>query len=145
MELQEENDDYNRRRKECKAALVRRYAPDLIGRSWELTTPDVKDEDSIQNYLERVEELQNLAMSVPDEQFQMDYHLYHISIPECGEYSLEIERNYAVMMSTYSAMHGKRKCMEQINKDIFTFYGVSEQDIMEKSERYSLLVTTFAT
>lgn len=149
-EINAESDDtlrsrFSERREECKAAMIQRFKPELIGRSLEITPPDINDEESIKRVLDEADEIQRLAIAVPDEEFPLDYHLYYFMVPGKGEYYLEMEKNHSYLSGSYSSKKGKMKAMGKVDKDIFLFYGVSRQDIEEKSERYSMLVTVLAT
>ena len=71
----------------------------------------------------------------------MEYHLYHIKVENQGEIYFEIEKHRAHFSATSSeAAKGKLKNVQCVVKDIYQYYGVSEQDIAENSERYLHLV-----
>lgn len=81
---------------------------------------------------------------MPDHVIPMNFHLYEIRI---GKDSLEIaiEYNWNILGISYS---GKRKVMKQfkkISKDLYRYYGVSEDDIKRKTERYSSLIMALSS
>lgn len=85
--------------------------------------------------------MQQKAASVSEELFPMDYYLYHIKLENLGEIYFEIEKNHVYFSATSSeSKKGKMKQVQQVVKDIYQYYGVTEQDIAENSERYMQLV-----
>ena len=69
----------------------------------------------------------------------MDFYIYKINM---GDGRVEIEVNYDknVFGISYS---GRKKTMKQLKgvaKDLYLYYGVSEDDIRNKSERYHALL-----
>ena len=95
LELAENSKRFQSQRKYCKEALVQKYQPELIGESLEIARPDIEDEQSVKDFLKRVEDLQEKAASVAEEHFPMDYHLYHIKLENLGDIYFEVERNHA--------------------------------------------------
>lgn len=141
-ELPETSRRFQMQRKYCKEALVQKYKPELIGETLEIARPDTADEQSVKDFLKRVEALQEKAANVPEELFPMDYYLYHIKLENLGEIYFEIEKNHAYFSATSSeAKKGKIKQVQQVVKDIYQYYGVSEQDIAENTERYMQLLS----
>lgn len=144
-EIPETSRRFQAKRKYCKEALVQKCQPELIGESLEIERPDTADEQSVKDFLKRVEALQEKAANVPEELFPMDYHLYHIKLESLGDIYFEIEKNHVYFSATSSeAKKGKIKQVQQVVKDIYQYYGVSEQDIAENSERYMQLVSVMA-
>ena len=55
---------------------------------------------------------------------------------------MEIDYHWNIFGISYSGSKNDMKQMKKIAKDLYLYYGVSEEDIRNKSERYhSLLVT----
>lgn len=141
VEVAENARRFQLQRKSCKEALVQKYQPELIGESLEIARPDIEDEQSVKDFLKQVEALQEKAASVSEALFPMEYHLYHIKVENQGEIYFEIEKHRAHFSATSSeAAKGKLKNVQRVVKDIYQYYGVSEQDIAENSERYLHLV-----
>lgn len=145
VEVSAESRRYAEQRKNCKASLVQKFNPELLGESWVVDRPDVSDEKSVREFLERVDSLQEKAASISEELFWMDYHLYHFNYKEYGEVYVEIEKNHEFISTSSSAHKGKIKLVNRAVNDIYLYYGVSEEDIAEKTERYNELVTVLAS
>lgn len=105
--------------KNClKESLISRYKPELLGEMTEQTRPD-------------------------DEQMPMDFHIYEISLGD-GILELEIDYHWNVFGISYSGSKKTMKQMKEIAKDLYLYYGVSEEDIRQKSERYHSLLATLS-
>lgn len=124
-----------------KGALVEQYAPHLLGTSLrELRPKDFSDEKAIEEYLKFCEEYQKKATDVPEEIFPMDYHLYVIKIENVGEIQVEIEKNHQFFGAGFSGAPGKKKYLDKILKDIYSYYGVAKEDIANNTDRMKALV-----
>lgn len=145
VEVAAEDQRYVEQRKSCKASLVQKWNPELLGESWVVDRPDVSDEKSVREFLERVDSLQEKAANISEELFPVDYHLYHFHYKEYGEVYVEIEKNHEFISTSSSAHKGKIKLVNRAVNDIYLYYGVSEEDIAEKTERYNELVTVLAS
>lgn len=85
-----------------------------------------------------------MIAEMPDDIIPMDYHLYEIVIDDnCLE--IEIEHTWNIFAVSYS---GDKKAMRQfqkISKDLYRYYGVSESDIRNKTERYIALLAALSS
>ena len=95
-----------------------------------------RDEKEFQKFLNRVELFRKKVEEISDEEFPMDFHIYEIQIPEVGMLQVAIEKVWEKFGVSYN---GKPE-LREIVKEIYLYYGVSKQDISEKSERYEELV-----
>lgn len=83
------------------------------------------------------EQAQKIVDMLPPEVVSMDYHMFVLNKGEEGTLEIEIERERQLIQMQYS---GDCKVMNAIIKDIHLYYGVSQQDIEEKTERYQNLL-----
>lgn len=69
----------------------------------------------------------------------MDFHVYEINM---GDGRAEVEVNYdkGVFGISYSGSKKTIKQMKEIARDLYLYYGISEEDIRNKSERYHSLL-----
>ena len=105
--------------KNClKESLISRYKPELLDKMAELTRPD-------------------------DEQIPMDFHIYELSLGD-GRLELEIDYHWNIFGISYSGNKKTMKQMKEIAKDLYLYYGVSAEDIQQKSERYHSLLATLS-
>lgn len=129
-----------------KGALVERKAPHLLGTPLEELRPeDFSDAKAVEEYLKLCEEYQKRAAEVPEEIFPIDYHLYVIKLKNVGEIQVEIEKNHQFFGAGYSGEPGKKKFLDKILKDIYLYYGVTEKDIADNTDRMKGLVAVLSS
>ncbi|MBD5542184.1 MAG: hypothetical protein HDR00_13545 [Lachnospiraceae bacterium] len=129
-----------------KGALVERHAPHLLGTPLrELRPKDFSDEKAVEEYLRLCEEYQKKAAEISEEIFPMDYHLYVIKIENVGEIQVEIEKNHRFFGAGFSGAPGKKKHLDKILKDIYSYYGVTKEDIASNTDRMKSLVAVLSS
>lgn len=131
-------------RKNLKESLILQHKPEILGEMKDIEKPDISNEESVREYFRKIEDRSKRIAEMPDHVIPMNFHLYEIRI---GKDSLEIaiEYNWNIWGISYS---GKRKVMKQfkkISKDLYRYYGVSEDDIKRKTERYSSLIMALSS
>ena len=119
-----------------KESLIMEYRPELLEGLAEFPSLKSRDEKEFQKFLNRVELFRKKVEEILDEEFPMDFHIYEIQIPEVGMLQVAIEKVWEKFGVSYN---GKPE-LREIVKEIYLYYGVSKQDISEKSERYEELV-----
>lgn len=139
VELSQESYVYMAERKSLKESLITKHKPELLGAMPELTK---EDEKSLREFMQQLELRSQKATAVPDEIFPMDFHIYEIKHAQTGHLHISIETIRETLSMSYSApSKGAMKRLKDISKDICLYYGVSAEDIRQKSERYSFLVS----
>lgn len=117
------------------------YEPHLLG---EYATPlelkSEKDED-VKEFLEKIRLYQEKANEVPEELFSLEYYYFE---KEENEVHMEIQ-----LESRYSYIGGGASGkfiskFHKIYKDIYKYYGVSEDDIRNNTKRYQNLLRTLS-
>ncbi len=144
IELSQDSREYQRRRKDCKAGFVLRFKPELVGGLDNIEKADFEDEISVREYFTKIEEQQEKAAAVSDEIFPIDFHIYKIQCADGGKLEVEMEKIHEHIGLSMSAPKGKMKQVKKIGKDIYRYYGVSEHDIENKTERYKHVVAALA-
>ena len=142
VELDKNSQLYQEKYREYRSSLILQYRPDLVGGSLESGRPDnLEDQEAVLKWLAVLTERQEKAMEVPEEAFQIDYHLYQIEANNVEEFYIEVEYKYDVLSMGYS---GDTKSGDKICKDIYSYYGVTEDDIKNKTKRYQTLLSILA-
>ena len=127
-----------------KESLILQYKPELLGEMKDIPKPDVSNEESVREYFCKIKTRSEMIAEMPDNVIPMNFHLYEIRI---GDDSLEMEIDYIWNIFGIS-YYGNKKVMKQfekISKDLYIYYGVSEDDIKKKTERYLSLVTALSS
>lgn len=130
--------------KNLKASLIMQHKPELLGERKDIPKPDFYKEESIKKFLKEIEIRNNLIDQLPDHVIPMDFHIYEIKI---GEDLLEIEIDYiwSIFGISYSGNKSVMKKFKKIARDLYGYYGVSEEDMKNRTKRYSSLVTTLSS
>lgn len=134
-----------------KSSLIIQHKPELLGDMAELEYPTEtefsmdSDGESLKEFWKQLQLRSKKAESIPDELFPMDFHLYRLRVPDIGEMHFSIETIWEIFGGGYSGSKKGMKQLHRISKDIYLYYGVTEEDIRNKSDRYSALVTTLCT
>ena len=76
--------------------------------------------------------------AISPEAFPMDYHLFVADMEGQGRLEMEVELLHGVL--AISAVGVELKKMNVIAKDIYRYYGVSKEDIEQRTERYQELL-----
>ncbi len=130
--------------KNClKESLISRYKPELWGELAEAIRPDAFTTETVKALQDQFLARRERAESISEEQMPMDFHIYEISIGE-GWLEMEIDYHWNIFGISYSGSKKTMKRMKEIAKDLYLYYGVSEADIRQKSERYHSLLATLS-
>ena len=130
--------------KNLKESLILKYKPEVLGEMKVIPKPDISNEESIREYLCKIEARREMIAEIPDNVIPMNFHIYEIRI---GDDFLEMDIDYiwSIFGISYSGTKKVMKQFKKISKDLYIFYGVSEDDIKNKTERYLSLVTALSS
>lgn len=136
---------YEERKNGMKYCRIQREKPELLGERKQLLPPEnLTDKEALTAWYKELEawdkESMEKAAAVPFEVFPTAYHMYVIDRKEEGRLELEIDSYCPGISMSYSG-----RAMKEIARDIHWYYGVTRQDIEEKSERYLSLLTELST
>lgn len=133
----EANKDQNacsEQRNALKESLLLRHKPELLG---------IADEAAMIAFFRQPDRSKRIE-EIPDSEMPMDFHIYEITI---GDDRLEMEIDYVWNVFSVSCS-GSKKAMKQFKKilrELYVYYGVSEKDIAEKTERYLCLLSVLSS
>ena len=144
MEIDATERKYIEQRKNLKESLILQHKPEILGEMKDIEKPDISNEESVREYFRKKEDRSKRIAEMPEHVIPMNFHLYEIRIDK-DSIEIAIEYNWNIFGISYS---GKRKVMKQfkkISKDLYRYYGVSEDDIKRKTERYSSLIMALSS
>ncbi len=126
---------------DLRASNVLRFQPDLLGEFTRIEPPKNKEPEIIQEYMKKVDEQRQLALAVPREVFDIDMHKF-IRKYDNENYNMDIIVETRFICIEGNAV-GKKpiRDMKKIMKKAYKYYGVTQEDIDNKSERYRELVS----
>lgn len=130
---------YEEQRKALKESLVIEKKSELLGEMKDIPIPDLSNEDETREFLEKLEIRSEIISKIPENEMPMDFHLYEINIGE-GRLEIEIDNIWNVFSVSCSGSKKDMKHLNKIMQDLYLYYGVSEKDIREKSDRYLSLI-----
>ena len=135
---------YIEQQKNLKESLILQHKPEVLGEMKDIPKPDISNEKSIREYLCKIEARSEMIAEMPDNVIPMNFHLYEIKI---GDDSLEMDIDYIwnIFGISYSGNKKVMKRFKKISKDLYIYYGVNEDDIKKKTERYLSLVTALSS
>lgn len=132
--------DFQENYSSLKASLIEKNRPDLLGEPLEYYKPaDIMEERSLLRYLKKSLEYTQKAKDMPESLFPMDYHLYEIVKEKEGTVTIDMDFLHNILGISYSCKKGKQKIFKSIQKDIYSYYGVSQEDIDTHSQRLQTL------
>lgn len=143
-EVSVEEKKYIEQRKYLKESLIFKHKPELLGDMKDIEKPAVWNADSVREFQQQLQMRSEKIAEIPESKIPMDFHIYEIRI---GDGCLEMGVDYAWDIFGIS-YHGNKKIMMQLKKiarELYIYYGVTEEDIKLKSERYSSLLTTLCS
>ena len=106
-----------------KESLILQYEPELLG---------------------KIKTRSEMIAEMPDSIIPMDFHLYKIRIDD-DFLEMEIDYTWNIFGMSYSGNKAVMKKFKKIARDLYSYYGVTEEDIINKTERYSSLVTSLSS
>lgn len=128
---------YVEQRKSLKESLILQHKPELLGEMNNISHPDIYNEDAVRELLEQVQARSEVIAKIPDSEISMDFHIYEIKIDD-SYLEMAIDYIWNVFGISYSGN------LKKVAQDLYIYYGVSEDDISEKTERYSSLVAALS-
>lgn len=135
----EYQEDYN----ELRASYILQYKPELLGDLAYIPDLTEHTEEAIIEYLEKMKLRQELAKGISKDEFDIDFHKF---VKQNGDneahFIIEKSRNYIG-----GGASGNTKTLRKHNcefKQVYRYYGVSQDDIDSKSERFNDVVRTLA-
>lgn len=134
---------YAERERSRKHSLIQRKRPELLQEEKRILPPeDFRDEKAVREWEKQVQECMTQREKEMDaispEVFPTDYHLFVADRGKQGTLAMEIDMLYEDIAVSYFG--GKPDIMKSMIKDIYRYYGVSQEDIDHNTERYRELL-----
>ncbi len=136
-----DNDEVRFERDEMRASFIVQYAPELLGEY--ATMPRLKSEskEDIEEHIKQFQVRQQRAMEVPISEFDIDFHKFQISHEDINDNMyINIEKRFAYIGCGVSGDKKVMRRFHRIFKDVHRYYGVTAEDIKNKSKRYEQVI-----
>ncbi len=143
-EVSKQDAEYIEHRNIFKESMVLSKMPELLGDLKVIPRPVTLNEDTIRQMETQIELRRKVVAEIPDDLIPMDFHIYEIS-KEIGKMKIVIDFKWDIVSCDYSGSKKEMKQLKKIAREIYLYYGVTEEDIRNKTERFSILVTVLTT
>lgn len=141
-ELDRDSAEVREEYKQLRASFILQYKPELLGEYAKLPPLESEEPEAVIEHLEKCKEQFRHAMAVPKELFDIDMHKY------VKEYS-DINESLDVVIETKYGYIGGGAAGDKAVKDLnemmtclHKYYGVTQEDIDNQTERYKNLIRT---
>ena len=135
------NDEVCFEREELRASFIMQYAPELLGEY--ATMPRLKSEsrEDIEAHMKQFQARQQRAEEVPVSEFDIDFHKFQISFDDINDNMyIIIEKRFAYIGGGVSGDKKQMRRFHRIFRDVHRYYGVTAEDIKNKSKRYEQVI-----
>lgn len=136
-----DNDEVEREYNEMRASFIMQYAPELLGEY--ATMPRLKSEsqEDMQAHIRQIQERQQRASEIPISEFDIDFHKFQMPFEDINDnMHITVEKRFAYIGGGTSGNKKIIKQFRRIYKNIYRYYGVTDEDIKNKSKRYEEIV-----
>lgn len=134
-ELDQESKVYQHEYRELRAGFLMQHAPELLGEHRERPQLAGQSEEEIRKFMDAVDAQKQVALQVPKEDFDIDFRMFKKKLGDSEQHIL-IEKRYAYIGGGAS---GNTKTVNQFKKvfqAVHRYYGVTKEDIENKTRRY---------
>ena len=128
---------------EMRASFLMTHSPELMGEFAMKPKLESYEEKDVRKFMEEIELRKNMAMNIPEEAFDIDFHKYAKTDGDV-EMHVVIEKKFEYIGGGASGSKKAIKEYHKILKDIYRYYGVTQEDIDHKTKRYETLVRQLA-
>lgn len=139
-ELDRDSVEVREEYKQLRASFILQYKPGLLGEYAMIPSLESEEPEAVMEHLKKCKEQFQHAMAVPKEQFDIDMHKY------VKEYS-DINESLDVVIETKYGYIGGGAAGDKAVKDLnevmirlHKYYGVTQDDIDNRTERYKNLI-----
>ena len=136
-----DNDEVRFERDELRASFIMQYASELLGEY--ATMPRLKSEykEDIEAYIKQFQVRQQRAKEVPVSEFDIDFHKFQISFGDINDNMyIIVEKRFAYIGGGVSGDKKVMRRFHRIFKDVHKYYGVTAEDIKNKTKRYEQVI-----
>ncbi len=139
--IEVDNEEVRFERDEMRASFIMQYAPELLGEY--ATMPRLKSEskEDIEAHIKQFQVRQQRAMEVPVSEFDIDFHKFQISFGDINDnMHITIEKRFAYIGGGVSGDKKQVRKFHRIFKDVHRYYGVTAEDMKNKTKRYEQVI-----
>lgn len=133
--------DYEEEKEQLRVSSIVRYAPKLLEEYAENSKLMSESREDVEAFFKYNEERIKRASEIPSAVFDIDFHKFKKIFEGTNDYmDVIIEKRF---VNIGGGAVGSKKVINEYNKiykDIYRYYGVTEEDIRTESDRYKELL-----
>ena len=139
-DVPQEEWEYIENYKNMRVSSIFQFAPELLGEYAALPELKSHDEEGLREFQAQWELRQQKAAEIPKEVFDIELYLLEKKDSEV-RMSFEIEARFGHIGGGFNGRgNGKRRRFERLLRKVYTYYGVTQEDIDGNTKRYQTLV-----
>ena len=144
VEMPKEDKRYQQEYQGLRASFIMQHAPELLGEYAANPVLFSRDEEGVREFQKQVEIRQQKAMGISEEAFPVDFHVLS-KVDEKAETYLYLESRFGYIGGSFKG-HGKgsNRQFRKMYRDIHRYFGVTQEDIVNETQRYMELLTTLS-
>lgn len=138
----EEENSYKFAFQNIKSQLVLKYKPELVMTPQPDKLGNYINKKKVEQYFHQIEQRNLEAANVRKEEFEINFEQYIIQVNKDehkGMIQIDVEYNYNYFAVSYSGQEESLEYMK-IVCDLYKYYGVSKEDIVNRTDRLMNLV-----
>lgn len=143
-EMPRTNREYLEQYAGAREGLIIMHKPELLDSLAEIAQPDVLNEESAKEICRQIQLQREMLANIPDCEMPMDFHIYEIRLKD-GWMGIQIDFKWGMFEVSYSGNKRTMKNMKKIAKELYMYYGVSREDIQNKTKRYLALLAILSS
>lgn len=143
LPLDETQRKYKSEKRCVREGIVYKHRPELLGELLNITTPDVSNEKSLREFYELLQERERKIEAISDEEVPMDFKMFELVIGK-GHLEMVLDFRWDIFAVSYGGDRKQMRKLRRITQDLYSYYGVTEEDITNQTERYSALVSVLS-
>jgi len=141
IEVSRTSKKYQRLYQELRSSFIMQYEPKLLGEYAALPELKSQSQEDVKEFLEKMHMRQEKANEVPEELFSLDCYFFEMQEKDI-HMEIQLESHFEYIGGGTSGR--KVSKFHKIYKDVYKYYGVSEDDIKNHTKRYENLLRQLA-
>lgn len=144
VEVAKTEESYKENYLGTKESLILKHRPELLGNLARIAQTDEINTETVKEMSRRLQLRSEAAARVPDSEIPMDFHVYEIRM-EGGEIEIVADYRWDLLAISFSGDKKAMKKLQKITTELYLYYGVTEEDIKNRTERYLTLLITLSS
>jgi len=145
VEVSKDTSAYKEEYAQMRYSFMLQYAPELFREYAKIPEISSHSAEAVKAFYRELDHAQKVVQTIPVADFDINIHMFtgtSGNVSDCMH--LTIEENYGHISGGASGSKRFVKGFDKLYRDIYKYYGVTEEDIRSKSERYEELIRTLA-